>query len=155
MSENSQVVYMSERVFLDIKATIGRYPAETGGMLGMLNGYISDFYFDNTADVTFGQYSPDSDTCSRILNAEWFPKGIRLCGFIHSHSVDPLPSESDKQYMQKIYTAVSRANNSAPSHFYLFIALSPQSTSFSLHAYSVQSDCEDGFCLSPTRLDIC
>lgn len=151
MSRNPQILYMSEGVFADVKATVGNAPAETGGMLGMRSGVISDYYFDNTADVSFRQYSPDADACSALLNGEWYPNGIRFCGFVHSHCTDPLPSESDRQYMQRLYAALSRAD--APQ-LYLLIAHAPQSQYFSLHAYRALCDDESGFRLEPVVLEI-
>lgn len=155
MSGKKRVLFMSKQVFSDVSATIGNAPAETGGMLGMRNGIISDFYFDKTADVNFRQYSPDSAACSRILNGEWYPNGIRFCGFVHSHAVDPLPSESDTQYMQKICAAVTSADGPAPADIYLLIAQAPQSEFFSLHSYLVQDDLTGDFRLVPIPLEIC
>ena len=76
---------MTRQVYDQICNTIGRRPPESGGILGSSDGgkTIDRFYFDATAKVTGGTYSPDTEVINRVL-AHWDTQDILLVGFVHS-----------------------------------------------------------------------
>jgi hypothetical protein len=73
-------------IFESIRETVGRFPSETGGVLGgdLSDSRISRFYFDRNGQCNPAEYSPDAQTINRVL-AEWNETGIRFRGAIHSH----------------------------------------------------------------------
>lgn len=79
-------LHMTRQVYDQIRNTIGRRPPESGGILGSSDGgkTIDRFYFDATAKVTGGTYSPDTEVINRVL-AHWDAQDILLVGFVHSH----------------------------------------------------------------------
>ena len=88
---------MTRQVYDQICNTIGRCPPESGGILGSSDGgkTIDRFYFDATAKVTGGTYSPDTEVINRVL-AHWDTQDILLVGFVHSHPKGyAKPSEGD------------------------------------------------------------
>ena len=78
-------LHMTRQVYDQICNTIGRRPPESGGILGSSDGgkTIDRFYFDATARVTGGTYSPDTEVINRVL-AHWDAQDILLVGFVHS-----------------------------------------------------------------------
>ena len=91
---------MTRQVYDQICNTIGRRPPESGGILGSSDGgkTIDRFYFDATAKVTGGTYSPDTEVINRVL-AHWDIQDILLVGFVHSHPKGyAKPSEGDYRY---------------------------------------------------------
>ena len=71
-----------------IHHTIGRLPAEQGGMLGgnRTTGEVTHFFFDHTARRTGATYSPDHRLLTKLLRNKWNPADIDLVGFVHSHT---------------------------------------------------------------------
>jgi molybdopterin/thiamine biosynthesis adenylyltransferase/proteasome lid subunit RPN8/RPN11 len=99
---------ITRQVYDQICRTIGRHPAETGGMLGSGDGgnTIDHYYFDHTAITTDATYSPDSEVLNHILSA-WNAKGVELAGFIHSHPRGcTAPSQGDARYVKAIMEAL-------------------------------------------------
>lgn len=87
MKTKSRIQYtLSFGVYDAIRHTIGKRPAETGGMLGgnLKTGLISHFHLDQTARCTTSAYEPDFSTIDAVLEG-WNKAGIRLLGFPHSH----------------------------------------------------------------------
>jgi len=98
-----QALTMTQAVYDQIRRTIGRQPAETGGLLGGRGGVVTHFHFDDTARRTRATYSPDHETLNRLLQDDWNLRGIRLVGFVHSHPPGiNQPSGGDLTYAQEI-----------------------------------------------------
>jgi molybdopterin/thiamine biosynthesis adenylyltransferase/proteasome lid subunit RPN8/RPN11 len=101
-------ITFTEEVYKQISDTIGRRPAESGGILGSRDGgnIIDRYCFDDTAHTTGNTYSPDTAALNRIV-AEWNANGIELVGFIHSHPAGRrLPSREDWRYVRAIMDAL-------------------------------------------------
>ena len=98
------LAYVTPQVLRDIATTVGRHPAETGGiLLGPIgiNG-ISRFVFDATASATTVTYSPDADALSALCERE-AEQGYELKGFVHSHPGSARPSSGDMAYVQRFF----------------------------------------------------
>lgn len=82
-------------------------PPETGGVLGELNGIISDFCQDDAESQT-GRYAyvPNVKNLNGVID-QWAKKGISFTGIFHSH---PYPqtelSIADKEYIIRIMRAM-------------------------------------------------
>lgn len=91
-------------VLNEICETIGRLPAETGGILGCRGASrtIDHYYFDRFAHTTGSTYSPDTATFNNVI-AKWNDSGVRSVGFVHSHPKGHIaPSAEDMGYAKKI-----------------------------------------------------
>ena len=94
-------------VFDAIRATIGKLPAESGGMLcgNPKNDSITYFYFDRKAECSSAGYSPDTTTLNNLLK-KLNDEGLRLKGFVHSHPPGfDSPSSGDRFYAGIFFTA--------------------------------------------------
>lgn len=99
-------IYITKETLDKIYKTVGTFKPEQGGMLGMENGIITQFAFDNSGSRTGGTYSPDIAFCNSIIR-DWESKNIRFCGFIHSHpSTYRKLSPADKEYAGRIIKAM-------------------------------------------------
>ena len=88
-------IAVTKEVLFRIMETIGSRPAETGGILAEHDGMICGFYFDQNAAGTQFCYTPSAEDLARVVNEEWPPKGLRLCGIVHSHREPSPPSKKD------------------------------------------------------------
>lgn len=100
---STAALVMSRAVYDEIRHTVGRLPAEQGGLLGGRNGMVTHFCFDRTAHRTGATYSPDHERLNRLLQEDWNLRGIRLQGFAHSHPRGiARPSGGDLVYARRI-----------------------------------------------------
>ncbi|MDR1293728.1 MAG: Mov34/MPN/PAD-1 family protein, partial [Bifidobacteriaceae bacterium] len=87
-----------------IARTIGRRPAETGGVLGGSRalGLITHVHLDRRAQVSAVTYSPDIAAVNGLLRDHWDPAGIDFMGMVHSHPGDyGHPSWGDEIYAER------------------------------------------------------
>ena len=106
--EDVPTLYLSYKVLHKIISTIGRFPAETGGVLGgkEKDNLVTNFYFDTTSNNSAVTYSPDHNTINNLFNRHWNPQNIRFRGFIHSHpGIMNRPSPGDVVYAKRILMA--------------------------------------------------
>lgn len=70
-----------------IRDTVGSLPAESGSMLGgdQKRRRISHVHFDEGRKRTSVLYMPNEAALNAVRRKDWSPKGIELCGFVHSH----------------------------------------------------------------------
>lgn len=107
--KNEGSLVFTKRIMDEIVNTVGRYPPETGGILGAgSDGIISHFYYDYTGKSTANGYAPDVSTVNEILTNCWMPKGIFMVGIVHSHdNMNSVPSCGDISYGIRILQALS------------------------------------------------
>lgn len=106
INDNSRpVLHLTPGVLHGIIASIGKLKAESGGVLGGVEGAeaVTSFYFDESSRRTGVTYSPDCGTVNRLFKDIWNPAGVRLRGFVHSHPgrMDQ-PSRGDEEYASRI-----------------------------------------------------
>ena len=125
------MIFLSENVYKEIAETLGRAPAERGGVLGSENGgTVIKYYYDSTGISTGVSYSPDCDKINSVLENEWAQENVQMVGIIHSHDNScPYPSCSDIRYAEKIMRAAKMDT------FYLPIVCTDP---FKINAYSVR-----------------
>ena len=78
---------------------------EEGGILGVRNGIVSAFYYDDKGICDCDSYSPAVNELNVII-AHWAQAGIRFAGLVHSHigGCGEL-SDTDKNYFCRIAQA--------------------------------------------------
>jgi len=101
--KNVQVFDISSNVLNQLAETISRFPAEKGGMLGGLSrNKVTKFVFDQDAQVSGVEYTPNIDFLNRELE-QWWNKSIQLIGIIHTHPPSFMqPSSADLEYSKRI-----------------------------------------------------
>ena len=135
--ENSEVnerVLISKQVLDDFRRNVGRYRAETGGMLGSKSdkNIIDLCHFDVHSRNTPGSFYYDVESMSAVFR-EWKTKGYETDGIYHSHPRGSiLPSYHD------ISTALLHIRFFEREDFYLPIIQSERHGLFTLFMYVVR-----------------
>ena len=83
---NTHEYYIVEEVLDKMRTNVGKFPAETGGMIGSTDDKkkIDLFYFDEDSANSFGTFYYNIEKVSKVKN-EWKDNGYRPTGFVHSH----------------------------------------------------------------------
>jgi len=103
----SDTVFISESVHDSIKRTVGARRPETGMVLGSSDGKVIDFcYFDESAVTSGATYSPNVDFINNTVIPDWYAKGVKLVGFVHSHPGGGTPSLGDAIYARALLPAI-------------------------------------------------
>lgn len=103
-------------------------PPEIGGVLGLKNGIITDYFFD-IKNITNNSccYIPDVKGINEKI-VQWSKVGIQFCGIFHSHplyqselSIDDLIYinqiiKSTSEYVTKLYFPIILPNYSVISY---------------------------------------
>lgn len=98
---------LSLNVLVEIFRSIGKRPAESGGMLGGKGEEITHYHFDETSRTSKATYTPDHVSLTNLLKNDWNPSDTRLKGFVHSHpSRFDRPSGGDQVYAGRILEAI-------------------------------------------------
>ncbi len=130
---------MTRSVYEAIKATVGRHPAETGGILGgsRSDGVVRYYHFDTAARRSGASYSPHTDSLNALLRNQWNPRGINMLGFVHSHPLYVRGlSTGDLSYARRIL----QWNEEIERLLLPIVFHQPDGGQFRLHAYSVVRD---------------
>ncbi len=102
-----------ESAFKNLKDTVGRFPAETGGiLLGSITDFnVQEFIFDHNGKTSSSAYDPDIDFLNKELK-QARKRGLEFLGFIHSHpygvsrlSADQGNGIGDLGYIKVIFDA--------------------------------------------------
>lgn len=107
--EEPPVLILHWPILVEVINSIGRLRAESGGPIGSHQEHVgaSHFHFDESSRRSAVTYSPDYKLLNRLFKTDWNPKGIRLCGFIHSHPGRMnRPSCGDEVYAERILKAI-------------------------------------------------
>lgn len=131
---------MTREIYTKIKNTLGRLPAETGGILGTKDGaIITAYYFDEAANVGSNHYRPNIAKCERVINEIWHKQDIHFCGFAHSHYKTPEASRKDIEYFKIIYMHLLETCALYSNDLYMIITSAGNSQQpFRLNAYSAR-----------------
>lgn len=126
---------ITETAFAEIKRTLGKYPAETGGLLlgDPATGLITDFLFDEDARTSGVIYYPTVDFLNREI-PRFEKKGKYALGIAHSHPRGMIrPSGPD---LSAAYNNITSPHNSYLKTWHLpIIQSSADGASFEFHPY--------------------
>lgn len=129
-------IKMTKDVFEQIKSTIGSRPAETGGILGMRNGVVDAFYFDNNGERSRATYSPDIESINRELEENWTPNDIIYMGAIHSHPRGIIgPSGPDAEYGERLLINNLKYDKAKPYFYLPIVQPEDEFGPFALYSY--------------------
>lgn len=85
-------------------------PPEQGGILGMRNGVVCEYYHD-TGCFRTGRavYEPNVDILNQKIE-EWDDIGIQFVGIVHSHMLEQETlSSGDRAYIKAVFDVVSES----------------------------------------------
>ena len=142
MTKNStDKVYITQTVMVAIRDTVGRHPAETGGILGAdTSSVISHYYFDHSGISKETGYTPDVTAVNKILADRWMPNNVLMVGIVHSHAnMNCVPSCGDISYGIRILQALDTVDK-----FYLPI-VTQTPNGVCMNFYVMLRDSERGF----------
>jgi hypothetical protein len=129
---------ITTNVYEAIRLTLGRLPAEQGGILGgnWNDGIVTHYYFDRRAKSSRGSYSPNHTLLNWLLAHEWNPRGIRMLGFVHSQPRGcTIPSIYDVEYALKIL----ECNPTLDSLYLPIVQSAADHCPFGIYAYRVRA----------------
>lgn len=104
-------------------------PPEQGGIVGMKNSIVCEYYHDNSENATDrAVYEPDTNALNKKIE-EWDKNGIQFAGIIHSHLLERNTlSSGDKEYIKQIFNNLPEVVNEL--YFPIIIPESKQVISF-------------------------
>lgn len=93
-----------QNVYLKMLNSYPIPPPEQGGIMGMKNSIVCEYYHDNSKNATDrAVYVPDIDALNQKIE-EWNRNGIQFAGIIHSHLLEQNTlSLGDKEYIKQIF----------------------------------------------------
>ncbi|MBL7738450.1 MAG: ThiF family adenylyltransferase [Chitinophagaceae bacterium] len=76
-----------ESAYQEIANTVGRRPAESGGiLLGSREDFVvQKFVFDHKGSMSAGAYDPNTEFLNKVVKKEWNENKLAFLGFLHSH----------------------------------------------------------------------
>ena len=130
----SESVIFSKKVLDDFRKTIGRYPAETGGMLACSKDikYVDTWCFDKKSKNTAASYSYDVEQMSMVYR-KWKKQNTTCVGFVHSH-----PASYRQPSYDDIATAHALMKFFKNDFFYLPIIISDRKGLFTLYNFVIR-----------------
>lgn len=95
---------ITESVYKKIYDKFPVPPPEQGGILGIKNGVICEYYHDSSNFITDrAVYEPDVDALNPKIE-QWSNQGIEFAGIIHSHlSGQNSLSSGDEEYIKALF----------------------------------------------------
>ncbi len=93
-----------QNVYLKILNSYPLPPPEQGGIMGIKNSIVCEYYHDNSQNATErAVYEPDINAFNQRIE-EWDKYGIQFSGIIHSHLLEQNTlSSGDKEYIKQIF----------------------------------------------------
>ncbi|MCI5509602.1 MAG: ThiF family adenylyltransferase [Eubacterium sp.] len=127
-------IYISESVLDEFRKNVGRYKAETGGLLASTNDekLIDKCYFDVHSHNTPGTFYYDVDSMSKVFR-KWKEKGYVTNGIYHSH-----PKGAIRPSYHDISTALLHIDFLKLDYFYLPILQPERRGFFQIYLYVVR-----------------
>jgi len=147
-------IEMASTVYNQIKLSIGKVPAETGGIFGMSDDKIDHFFFDRLPDgATGGTYTPNCNAINACLK-KWTPRNIIYMGAIHSHPIGcTAPSFPDRQYAQRLLDNNLNFDKAKPYFYIPIVQSSADTKTFEIFSYIAYYN-KDRFTVEPIDLYI-
>ena len=95
---------ISQNVYLKIMSSYPLPPPEQGGIMGMKNGVICEYFHDNSSDeIHKAVYELDVDVLNRKIQ-EWSEQNIQFAGIVHSHMLGQNTlSSGDREYIKVLF----------------------------------------------------
>ena len=136
----NKTIKFSTKVLDDFRKNVGKYRAETGGMLASKTdpNLIDECYFDVHSRNTFGTFYYDVESMSEVFRA-WRDNGFETNGIYHSH-----PTGCIRPSYHDISTALLHLRFFELDYFYLPIIQNERRGFYTLYFYVVR---QDGDCL--------
>ena len=160
----SEITYLPEwiemtgSVFNQIKYTVGKEHAETGGILGMTEdgNVIDHFFFDSIPEgATPGTYSPNCAAINTCLMNRWTPENIIYMGAIHSHPIGyTVPSFPDKEYAKRLLDNNKNFDKAKPYFYIPIVESSADARTFKIYSYIAYYKSNEVFTVEPIDLYI-
>ena len=96
-----------EKVYKKIFESFPVPPPEQGGIIGIKNGVVCEYYHDASCDVTNSLvYVPDVLLLNKIIQ-DWEERQIQFAGIVHSHPIGQESlSSGDKEYIQLVFDSL-------------------------------------------------
>lgn len=106
-TKKEHLLVPTKEVLNEIQKSIACKQPEQLAMLGSSDGkHIDIMFFIGKSKSTQTSCEPDIELCNKIIR-EWCKKGIKFCGFAHSHpDAYSRPSDADVEYAGKIMEAL-------------------------------------------------
>lgn len=88
-------------------------PPEQGGILGIKNGIVCEYYHDASSNITnCAVYEPDVEVLNKKIE-EWGDGDINFGGIVHSHLIGQAElSLDDKEYIKLLFNSLPDQINS-------------------------------------------
>ncbi|MDO4344152.1 MAG: ThiF family adenylyltransferase [Eubacteriales bacterium] len=131
---DTTAIQFAENVLKEFRVTVGRYPAETGGMLACSGALevVDTWCFDEKSKNTSASYSYDAESMTAVFR-QWKARGIQSVGFVHSHPLTyRRPSYDD------IATAYALMKFFRNDFFYMPIIMSHRKGLFTMYFFVVR-----------------
>lgn len=131
-----KTIKFSAKVLDDFRKNVGKYRAETGGMLASRKDskLIDECYFDVHSKNTSGSFYYDVESMSEVFR-EWKAKGFVTNGIYHSHPIGSIrPSYHD------ISTALLHLRFFDLDYFYLPILQNERRGLYTMYFYVVRKE---------------
>lgn len=104
--ENQQktiAVKLSKKIFIEVSSTLAFKGVEEGGILGINNDNIIDFFVKDSPHKGYAyKYVPNYEYLNKVID-KWNKGEIKFCGMLHTHPLGyPKLSYGDVCYSKEI-----------------------------------------------------
>lgn len=101
-------MYITKNVYDEIPESYSLPPPEQGGILGVKNGIVCEYYHDDSVGTTESAvYVPEVAVLNKKIE-EWSAEKITFGGIIHSHLLGQSKlSAGDEEYIKQLFELLS------------------------------------------------